>query len=89
LKTSYLKNDGKVTERITGNLNIKNGEVRLIFDEYEQNEVIHQELMKTLEVYEPILKFLEVFRVNDNDDNLFKLLDISYELLTLLIWNNA
>jgi hypothetical protein len=45
--------------------------------------------MKTLNAYEPILKFIELFRENENDGNLLKLLDISYEMLTLLVWNNA
>lgn len=45
--------------------------------------------MKTLNAHTPILRFIGAFKENENDENLFKMLDISYEMLTLLIWNNA
>jgi hypothetical protein len=47
--------------------------------------------MKTLNTHTPILKFIEAYNLKETDPDrkLLKILDASYEFLTLLIWNNA
>lgn len=58
-------------------------------DETEENEKVHQSLFKAQDIHDNILTFIGLVQDIDKDQtSLLKLLDMCYQFLTLLIWNN-